>query len=197
MSFKNARLDYQIIYNIVESGAKVLDLGCGEGDLLFFLAKEKAAKVQGVEINEQAIYQCVKKGLSVFNSDIDSGLVGYPDKSFDYIILNQSIQEVKKIAYVLDESLRVGKKVIIGFPNFVYLPARLMFFFRGKSPVTKSLPYYWYNTPNLHFFSISDFIGLCRSKNIKIIQAHYLGQNKEINFWPNLLAQSAIFVISR
>lgn len=196
MTFKTARLDHKIIYQIIESGSRVLDLGCGNGDLIYFLAKEKGARVQGIELSEEAIYKCVEKGLSVFHSDIDSGLIEYPDKSFDYVILNQSMQETKKVDFVLKEALRVGRKVIVGFPNFAYISARLRLFFSGRSPVTASLPYYWYNTPNLHFLSVSDFRNFCGQKKIMILETYYLGSKKRIFLWPNLLALNAIFVIT-
>jgi len=193
---KPIRLDYKIISEIIEPQSKVLDLGCGTGDLLLYLVNEKKVKAQGIELDEAAIYQCVEKGLSVFHGDIDSGLSEYPDKSFDYVILNQSMQELRKIDFSINEALRVGKKVIVGFPNFAYIKGRSMLFFRGKAPITASLPYTWYNTPNLHFLSISDFKDFCREKNIRILSAYYLGENKEVKFWPNLFALNAIFVIS-
>jgi methionine biosynthesis protein MetW len=189
------RYDHRIIKDIIEPGSRVLDLGCGNGELLYLLAHEKDAKVQGIELSEEAIYQCVEKGLSVFHSDIDSGLIGYPDKSFDYVILNQSMQEVKKVDFVLREALRVGCKVIVGFPNFAYFKARLRLFFRGKAPITPSLPYRWYNTPNLHFLSISDFRDFCGEKDIEILQSHYLGAYGPMNIWPNLFALNVVYVI--
>ncbi|MDO9585182.1 MAG: methionine biosynthesis protein MetW, partial [Syntrophales bacterium] len=140
MRSDSLRLDYRIIYEIIKPGSRVLDLGCGNGDLLYLLARDKNAKVQGIELNDEAVYQCVKKGLSVFNSDIESGLVEYPDQSFDYVILNQSMQEVTKVDFIIHEALRVGGKVIVGFPNFAQISARLRFFFQGKAPMTKALP---------------------------------------------------------
>ena len=197
MVFNTLRLDYKMIYNIIESGSSVLDLGCGSGDLLYFLAKEKNALVQGIELSEAAIYKCVEQGLSVFHSDIDSGLIEYPGRSFDYVILNQSMQEVKKVDFVIKEALRVGKKVIVGFPNFAYWPARFRLFFSGKVPVTVSLPYRWYDTPNIHFLSISDFTDFCAEKKIKILTTYYLGKKCLVKFLPNFFAVNVIFVISQ
>lgn len=196
MQLDSIQLDYKVIYQIVEPGSKILDLGCGDGDLIFILAKEKNAKVQGIELNEQSIYKCVEKGLSVFHSDIDSGLPEYPDKSFDYVILNQSLQQVKRVEFVLQEALRIGKKVIVGFPNFAFIKARIDIFFTGKAPISSSLPYYWYDTPNTHFLSIKDFRDFCSEKKIKILDAYYLGKKRLVKWWPNLLSLNAIFLIS-
>ena len=191
------RLDYRIISDLIEPGSKVLDLGCGDGELMKYLETNKGAKVQGVELSEEAIYKCVEKGLSVFHSDIDSGLSSYPDGSFDYAILNQSLQQVKKIDFVLDESLRVASKAIVGFPNFANLKARLMLFFGGKAPVTESLPYEWFNTPNIRSLSIKDFRRFCAEKNIYILAERFLGGSSEISFLPNLLAENAVFVVKK
>jgi len=125
------RLDHQVIYNIIEHNARVLDLGCGDGELLSLLEQGKNIKGQGVEVDDKAIYKCVEKGLTVFHGDIDSGLIGYPTQAFDYVVLNQTMQEAKKAELVLAEALRVGKKVIVGFPNFASLRARLSIFFGG------------------------------------------------------------------
>ena len=191
------RLDHQVICEIVEPGSKVLDLGCGNGDLLQLLAERRSAKAQGVEVNNDAIHACVEKGLSVFHSDIDSGLPYYPDQSFDYVILNQSLQEAKKVEAVISEALRVGKKVIIGFPNFAHLEARILMFFGGRAPIVSSLPYEWYSTPNLRFLSIKDFKSFCAAKGYKILALHFLDSQGQVRVLPNLFAQNAIFVITK
>jgi methionine biosynthesis protein MetW len=174
----------------------VLDLGCGDGALMSLLVKERNARAQGIEIDEQAIHQCVGKGLSVFHGDVDSGLSEYPDRSFDYVILNQSFQQVKNPDTVLNEALRVGKQVIVGFPNFAYYTARLQLAL-GRAPVTTSLPYQWYNTPNTHFFSIADFKKYCLVRNIKIEKTAFISHNRTVPILPNLLADIGIFLICR
>ena len=137
---KDARLDHRIIFDLIEPGSKVLDLGCGNGDLMYILTREKNVRAQGIEVDDTAVYECVKKGLSVFHSDIETGLTEYPDRSFDYVILNQSMQEVKKVDFVIEESLRVAGKIVVGFPNFAYIKSRVMLFFQGRSPITPSFP---------------------------------------------------------
>ena len=151
------RIDQTIISDWVKAGASVLDLGCGDGELLTRLIQEKQVRAQGIELSEQAIHQCVARGVSVFQEDIDAGLAEYGDKSFDYVILNQTFQQVKKPDFVLHEALRVGKQSIVGFPNFVHFRDRFQIFFHGKVPVTSSLPFEWYDTPNLHFLGNSRF----------------------------------------
>jgi len=197
MKFDAAKLEYDIITEWVAPGSSVLDLGCGDGELSARLVREKKASVQGIEIDEQAIYKCVAKGLSVLHGDIDSGLTDYADKSFDYVILNESFQQVKKPELVLTESLRVGKKVIASFPNFVHYTARWQLFFKGTVPVTPSLPYDWYNTPNLHFLSIKDFVEFCRKRSIKIEKAGFVGKSGRVKLLPNLTALVGIFLISK
>jgi len=197
MQSRNIRLDHKIIFSIVNTGSRVLDLGCGEGDLLYLLAREKKVTAQGIEKDDKAIRECVKKGLSVFHDDIESGLKEYPDHSFDYVILNQSMEEVKDVDTLIDDALRIGYKVIVGFPNFAYIKARLMMFFQGRAPVTKSLPYSWFNTPNVRFLSILDFREYCSDKDIKIISAHYLGLKRVQWFMPNLFSLNAVFLLTK
>ena len=196
MATKDINLDHRIIYSIIEPDSRVLDLGCGEGDLLYPLVRDKHVRAQGIELDDKAIKECVKKGLSVFQDDIENSLREYPDHSFDYVILNQSMQEVKKVDLVIQEAMRIGNKVIVGFPNFAYIKSRLMLFFRGKSPITGSLPYLWFDTPNVRFLSITDFKNFCEEKNIRIVKAHYLGEKAIVRLWPNLLAMNAIFVLT-
>jgi len=197
MRYKNILPDHKIILGLIKPRSTVLDLGCGSGELLHILTKEKKARGQGIEIDEQAIYECVAKGVSVFHGDVDSGLAEYQDKSFDYVILNQSLQQIIHVDTVLNDALRVGKKVIVGIPNFAYYKARIQMFFHGKAPVTGSLPYQWYETPNLHFLSILDFITYCRSKKINIEESKYISEEKRIILFPNLFALVGIFLISR
>jgi methionine biosynthesis protein MetW len=189
------RSDIRAIIELVEPNSNVLDLGCGDGGLLYFLAKEKNVRGQGIEIDEQAIYRCVAKGLSVLHGDIDTGLSEYKDKAFDYVILNQSLQQLKHVETVLVDALRVGKKVVVGFPNFAYYSARLRLFFRGRVPITASLPYTWYETPNLHFLSTLDFLDYCRQKAIKVERKVYLTGEKRIWLFPNFFANIGIFLI--
>jgi len=191
------RLDHSVILGIVEPGSRVLDLGCGDGSLIQLLADEKDVKAQGIEFADEQIYRCVAKGVSVFHGDIDTGLSEYPEQSFDYVVLNQSLQEVVKVEFVLSEALRVAQKVIVGFSNFAYYKARIDIFFRGKAPITESLPNRWYSTPNLHFLSIRDFEEYCAHKQIRVLGRYYLGERELVKFLPNLFALNAIFLISR
>ena len=189
-------LEHRAILQWIPPDSSVLDLGCGDGELLTLLVRERNIKAQGIDIDEQAIYQCVARGLSVFHEDIDHGLSDYSDQSFDYVILNQSFQQVKNPDIVLKEALRVGRQVIVGFPNFAHYLARLRIFFKGKTPITPSLPHEWHNTPNLHFLSISDFIEYCRRRNIKIRKSFFIGKNRRAVIFPNLFALTGVFLIS-
>ena len=191
------RPEYPIIARMVRNGASVLDLGCGDGGLLALLRKERGVtRAQGIEIDEQAIYRCVARGLSVFHGDVDSGLSEYADQSFDYVILNQTFQQVKKPDEVLNETLRVGKEVIVGIPNFAHISARYQLGILGRAPITPSLPYEWYNTPNLHFLSLADFVRFCQKREIKIEKSAFVGSRRAVQVCPNLFALVGIFLIS-
>lgn len=194
---ETANLDYRIIANIINREAHILDLGCGSGELLTLLISEKQAFVQGIELNDEEMHRCVEKGLTVLQGDIESGLIDYPDKSFDYVILNQIMQEIKKADFVIDEALRVGRRVIVGFPNFAHIRARLTLMLSGRTPINEALPYYWYETPNIRFLTIRDFTDYCAKNNIIIEQKYFLGKSKLIHVFPNLFALNALFVIKR
>ena len=197
MPSKEISLEHLAILEWVSRGATVLDLGCGKGELLSLLIRTKNVKAQGIEIDEQAIYECVAKGLSVFHEDIDHGLPEYGDSSFDYVILYQTFQQVREPDAVMKEALRVGREVIIGFPNFAHFRARWQIFFQGKTPVTPALPFEWYDTPNLHFLSISDFRRYCRQRGFRIDRCEFLTKSRKCRLWPNLMANNGLFLISR
>jgi methionine biosynthesis protein MetW len=189
--------DHQIIAKIINEGAHVLDLGCGNGELLAILRQQKNALVQGIELDEDQMHQCVERGLTVLQGDIESGLIDYPDQSFDFVILNQIMQEIKEADFVIQESLRVGRRVIVGFPNFAHVRARFTLFWQGRTPINDALPYYWFETPNIRFLTILDFIDYCHKKDVKIEQQYFLGKSSPVHFLPNLFAQNAIFVITK
>lgn len=189
-------LQHELILELVRPDSSVLDLGCGDGELMAKLLKERAARIQGIEVDEEEIYKCVARGLSVFHGDIDNGLAEYADKSFDYVILNHSFQQVRRPDIVLEEALRVGKEVIVGFPNFAHYSVRYRIALRGRTPVTSALPYEWYNTPNLHFLTILDFIRFCRERNMEIKKSCFIGKSRRVKLFPNLLGTSGIFLIS-
>ncbi|MCM8759144.1 MAG: methionine biosynthesis protein MetW [Candidatus Omnitrophica bacterium] len=195
MTDNKVRIDYKIISALIPAGCSVLDLGCGDGELLRILSEKKFCKTQGIEISEKLVYVCVEKGLSVIHGDIDSGLSEYQTGSFDYVILNQSLQQVLHFEKVFDEALRVGRNVIIGIPNFAYWRGRFQIFFLGKTPVTSTLPYCWYESPNIRWLSISDFINFCNRKNAIISAAFYINGVYTIKIFPNFFASSAIFLI--
>lgn len=195
------RSDYEQIISMIPEGSNVLDLGCGSGELLERLIKEKDVSGRGVEIDENNIIECIKKGLSVFQGDLDEGLREYQNQSYDYVILNQTLQVVKKPDYVIKEMLRVGKKGIVSFPNFGYWGVRNQLFFRGYMPRTNVLPFEWYNTPNIRLLTIKDFYKYVRENHIKILQRTFLVNSTPIKgiqkFFSNLLAEEAIFVLKK
>lgn len=191
------RIDLRFITRLVDKGSSVLDLGCGDGELMELLARERQATVRGVEISEEGVYRCISRGLSVDHSDLDQGLEDYPDGSFDYVILSQTLQAVHKPRLALLEMLRVGRQGIVSFPNFGYWQARLDLAIRGRMPKTDDLPYEWHNTPNIHLTTIQDFLDLCKSEGIKVEQSVYLSGTRRVRFLPNLLARTALFVVRK
>ena len=191
------RLDHKYIIDMIEPNSHVLDLGCGDGTLLDLLIKNKNCRATGIEIDEKEIYKCVERGVTVSHGDIDSGLEDYSDKRFDYVILNESLQEILSPEKVIAEALRVGKRVIVGIPNFCNLSARLQILLFGQVPVTVGLPYKWYNTPNIRFLSIKDFRYFCNERGITIERERALGIKGEIYIKRNLFAYSAIFLIKK
>lgn len=192
------RLDLKIIIDMIEPNSSVLDLGCGDGQLLAHLKNEKGCRVTGIEINEQAIYKCVENGVTVAQGNIDSSLEDFSDQRFDYVILNESLQEIFHAESVITQSLRVGKKVIIGIPNFCHFSSRLQIFFKGVVPRTKSLPYQWYNTPNIRFLSLKDFRIFCLSRNITIEKEVGIRNNTQpVHICKNILAHAGIFLLSK
>ena len=197
MDYRDIPIDHRAILELIKRQASVLDLGCGRGELMGILIKEKDCRCQGIEIDENAVYECVARGLNVLHGDIDSGLSEYADKSFDYVVLNQSLQQLRHFDSVFKDALRVGRRVIVGLPNFAHYKARLQLFFGGKAPVTASLPYNWFESPNVHFLSISDFRNYCKSRDARIIRSICLGERWRVLLLPNLLANLAIFLLSK
>jgi methionine biosynthesis protein MetW len=194
---RNGRLDLQLISRLVRPRSTVLDLGCGDGELMDILVADREATVRGVEISEEGVYHCIARGLSVHHGDLDEGLDDYPDNSFDYVILSQTLQAVKRPRMVLLEMLRVGQLGIVTFPNFAYWRVRLDLLINGRMPKTKDLPYEWHNTPNIHLTTISDFIRLCKAEDITVKKGLYLAGTRQVKTNPNLLASTAVFVVQK
>jgi len=193
----DSRLDYDVIVDLVSPGARVLDLGCGDGLLLARLIAEKGATGSGVEISQEGVQEAIARGLSVMQGDLDEGLADYPDQSFDFVILNQTLQSLQKPTLVLDEMLRAGKKAIVGLPNFGYWRLRLGLLVSGRTPYSSALPYRWFETPATRLLTINDFLGYCRERGISVLQEVYLaGNGRKRRMWPNLLAETGIFVLA-
>jgi len=180
---------------LVEPGSSVLDLGCGRGELLGLLLRERGCRGHGVEIDEAAILACVSAGLSVFHGDIEQSLAEHADASVDVVILNQSVQQLRQVDKVLGEALRVGKRVIVGFPNFGHWSVRWQVFFGGRTPVTPGLPWGWHETPNLHFFSLKDFEAWCAQGRVQILKRLCFDGERQCCLLPNLLARDGVYLI--
>ncbi|MEA3492979.1 MAG: methionine biosynthesis protein MetW [Candidatus Margulisiibacteriota bacterium] len=174
---KVLRPDHKIIENFITEGASVLDLGCGDGNLLSSLIKDKQVKGAGVDKYSEGLNECMKKGLSVMQLDLNRGLASFQDKSFDFVVLNMTLQAMYDTLLVIKEMVRVGKKAIVGFPNFGHWKLVLSLLFKERMPKTKTLPYEWYNTPNIRLMTIKDFKILCRENNINMLEQIFLGEN--------------------
>lgn len=197
----NLRKDLNLIANLIEDDAKIIDIGCGDGELLDFLSKNKNAKIQGLEIDQKKVNKCVAKGLSVIQGDADKDLSLYPEKSFEYVILSQTIQATLEPKKILSELTRIGEKVIVSIPNFGFWKVRLDLLFKGKMPITRKLNSTWFDTDNIHLCTIFDFLELCDQLNLKVKQTVTITSKKQKKFSgkpsikENIFAEEAIFLI--
>ena len=193
--------EFEVISQIIQNNKRVLDIGCGDGTLMEYLKINQKNDVRGLEPEKDLVQKCISKGLSVIEGDAEKELFQFPEKSFDYVVLSQTLQAFLDPEKVLDQLLRIGKQTIVSIPNFGYWKVRLHLLFKGTMPVTKNLPNEWYNTPNLHMCSIQDFVDFCSKKNIKIDQSTCL-TNKKISEitkgnmqYKNIFSQLGIFLI--
>ena len=189
------RPDFHVIGEIVSPGSRVLDLGCGEGELLGWLVEHKGVLARGVEISPSLVRRAIARGLTVYQGDIDEGLADYPDRAFDYVILSQTLQETRTPVQLLREILRVGRRAIVSFPNFGHWSVRGAMLFSGQAPKTKLFPYDWYDSPNIHFLSILDFEKLCRDHGFPVARRYFLSGSRRVSLLPNLIAQTAVFLL--
>ena len=197
------RFDLQVIASWIEPGTKVLDLGCRTGSLLDHLRTEKQIKGTGIEIDEDAAGQAIAKGLSVIHGDIYEEIEDYPDNVFDYVILSQALMQVHDPETLIKDMLRVGKRCIVSFPNFTHIKNRFQMFFTGRAPLSKELPYEWYNTPNIRVIPIIDFRRFCDNLNVPIVKEvaisthHHDTKGRVISFLPNLFATFGVFMLGQ
>jgi methionine biosynthesis protein MetW len=195
--FVLSRRDYAMIAGIVSSGSRVLDLGCGSGELLGWLREFKKVDARGVEIDGANVQKAISRGVSVYQGDLETGLHDYPDRSFDFVILSQTLQEMQRPITVLKEMLRVGEHAIVSFPNFGHWTVRLAHLLSGRAPKTELFPHDWYDSPNLHFLTVEDFVLLCRKEGWIIERRICLQSEREVRYFPNLLAEVAVFSIRK
>lgn len=197
------RFDLEVIASWIEPGSKVLDLGCGEGDLLDFLKKEKKALCTGIDFEETNIEVCIRKGITALQGDINEEVKDYAAGAFDYVVLSQTLQQVYQPETLLTDLLRIGKKVVVSFPNFSHWGCRLQLLFQGRAPKTNQLPYRWYNSPNIRVITIKDFIKFSKSFGFSIIKQVAINTHNDdregniIHFLPDLRATYGIFLISK
>ena len=181
--------EFNIIANLVKENSKVLDVGCGDGELMKYITENITSDIRGLEISKSNVQKCIEKGLTVIEGDAEKDLKQFPDRSFDFVVLSQTLQAFLDPENVINELLRVGKKAIVTIPNFGFWKVRLHLLFKGTMPITKNLPNEWYNTPNLHMCSIKDFENYCSKRNIKINSSN-LG-------YKNLFSELGIFMIEK
>ena len=197
------RGDERLISDLVPEGARVLDLGCGDGSLLARLRDQRGAHVRGVEIDLGQIAECIGRGLPVIQADIDNGLPFFADSSFDVVVLSQTMQVVRRPGAVLVEMLRVGERCVVSFPNFAHWSNRAYLACNGRMPVSRAIPYTWYETPNIHHTTITDFRDFCTAngaaieREIPLVSDRVGRPARTQRLWPNLLADSAVFVVRR
>jgi len=191
------RRDYAIISELVEPNARVLDLGCGDGELLQWLVENKGVEARGIEIDGRKVQQAIARGTSVYQGDIDEGLAGYPDQSFDYVILSQTLQETRRPLKVLEEMLRVGRRAIVAFPNYGHWSVRLSLLWTGRAPRTSSFPHHWYDSPNIHFLTIRDFEVLAREQGWMVERKIFLCGHRVSTFLGNFMAEVAVFLVRK
>ena len=193
--------EFKIIAEIINNNKRVLDIGCGDGTLMEYLKKNQQNDVRGLEPDKNLVQKCIAKGLSVIEGDAEKELTQFPEKSFDYVILTQTLQAFLNPEEVLNQLLRIGKQTIVSIPNFGHWKIRLHLLFKGTMPVTNNIPYDWYNTPNLHMCTIQDFVNFCNKKNIKIDQSMCLTNEKISKItitnigYKNIFSQLGVFLI--
>ena len=197
------RFDLQIIASLIGDGSRVLDLGCGKGDLLHHLRERKRVEGFGIEIDEHEVIECVEKGLSVLHGDMNEETRDYADGSFDYVILSQTLQQVFDPERIIGEMLRIGRTGIVSFPCFNHIAIKLQLLFKSRAPVTEELPYEWYNTPNIRVITLQDFRGFCARRGIRImnelaIATHHRDETGQVvRFLPDWFAKYGIFALTR
>ena len=197
----NLRADLQIIEKWISPGSHVLDLGCGNGELLDYLQSHKQVRGYGLEINPDNINACIAKGVNVIDKNLDHGLDNFEDRSFDTVVMTQALQAVHYPDRILEDMLRIGNEAILTFPNFGHWRCRLYLGLKGRMPVSEFMPYTWYNTPNIHFCTFKDFENLCHERSVKILDRLVVDQthrsSKLSAMWPNLLGEVAIYRVTR